>query len=289
MKDKVLAIIVTYNAMQWITKCIHSAMESEIPLDLFVIDNKSTDDTVQYIKKNFPSITLVQSKANLGFGAANNIGLQYALDHNYSYVYLLNQDAWIKPNTIRLLIEANRATPQYGILSPIQVQSNEKELDKNFSLIFPKNAENAPLVSVNSVMAAHWLISRKCLLEVGGFSPTFQHYGEDDNYCGRALHKGFKIGIVTTAFAIHDRSSRIITASQKLYNSYVRTLVYLSGFEKTTAFALYGFLCDCTKYLFKEHSLLFITYIKKILLNFRLIKKNKKISISRTAFLHNKD
>lgn len=289
MKDKVLVIIVTFNAMQWITKCIHSAMESEIPLDLFVIDNKSTDDTVKYIKKNFPSITLVQNKANLGFGAANNIGLQFALDYNYSYVYLLNQDAWIKPNTIRLLIEANRAYPQYGILSPIQLQSNEKELDKNFSLIFSGKEQNSPLISVKNVMAAHWLISRKCLFDIGGFSPTFHHYGEDDNYCDRALHKGFKIGVVTKAFAIHDRSTRIITAPQKIYNSYVRTLVYLSGFEKAAVFALYGFLCDCIKYFFKEHSFLFINYIKELFLNFKSIKKNKKISISKTAFLHNKD
>lgn len=285
MKDKVLVIIVTYNAMQWITKCIRSAMESEIPLDLFIIDNKSTDDTVQYIKKNFPSITLVQNNANLGFGAANNIGLQYALDHNYSYVYLLNQDAWIKPNTIRLLIDANKTAPQYGILSPMQMQSNEKDLDKNFNVAFSSAIQKGPLLLVKNVMAAHWLISRKCLLQVGGFSPTFHHYGEDDNYCDRARRKGFKIGIVENAIAVHDRSSRTSNAQKRLYESYVRTLVYLSGFERSSFFAIYGFTCDCIKFLFKERSFLCTTYIKKIFFNFMQIKANKKKSLIKTAFL----
>ena len=288
MKSKVLVIIVTYNAMQWIAKSIQSVMESEIPLDLFVIDNMSTDNTVKHIKENYPSIKLVQNKANLGFGAANNIGLQYALDYNYPYVYLLNQDAWIKPDTIRLLIETNMAAPQYGILSPMQMQSNEKELDKNFSVVFSKAAQTGSLILVKSVMAAHWLISRECLLEVGGFSPTFRHYGEDDNYCDRTRQKGFKIGIVTKAIAVHDRSNRTSNAPKKIYESYIRTLVYLSGFERSSFFAIYGFACDCIKFLFKEKSFLFTNYIKEIFSNFKQIRENKKESLVKTAFLEQK-
>jgi GT2 family glycosyltransferase len=275
--------------MQWIAKCIQSAIESEISLDLFVIDNMSNDDTVKYIKENYPSVKLVQNKSNLGFGAANNIGLQHALDNNYPYVYLLNQDAWIKPDTIRQLIETNKAFPQYGILSPMQMQSDEKQLDKNFSIAFSKNAHTGSLIPVKSVMAAHWLISRECLLEVGGFSPTFHQYGEDDNYCDRTRHKGFKIGIVTEAIAVHDRSNRTSNAQKKLYETYVRTLVYLSGFERSSLFAIYGFLCDCIKFLFKEKSFLFTNYIKEIIFNIKKIKQNKQISLSQTAFLQRRE
>lgn len=285
MSEKVLVIIVTYNAMQWIAKCIQSAMKSDIPLDILVIDNMSTDGTFKYIKETYPSIKFIQNKANLGFGAANNIGLQYALDNNYPYVYLLNQDAWIKPDTIHLLIKANMGAPQYGILSPMQMQSNENELDKNFNIVLSNATQTGALIPVKNVMAAHWLISRKCLLEVGGFSPTFHHYGEDDNYCDRTRQKGFKIGIVTKAIAVHDRSNRTSNAHQKLYESYVRTLVYLSGFERSSLFAIYGFACDCIKFLFKEKSFLFASYIKEIVFNIKKIKRNKQISLSQTAFL----
>ncbi|MBP5247491.1 MAG: glycosyltransferase family 2 protein [Fibrobacter sp.] len=287
MQDRVLVILVTYNAMQWIKKCIQSTLESEIPLDIFVIDNLSTDGTLKYIAENYPSIKLVQSKNNLGFGAANNIGLQYAIDNNYDYVYLLNQDAWIKPNTITLLIEAHKCNPKYGILSPLQKQANEKNLDRDFETVYSEAIQDGQLLSVKRVMAAHWLISRKCLLEVGGFSPTFHHYGEDDNYCDRTRYKGFKIGIVPGAAAVHDRENRTITAEKRMFFSYIRTLVYMSGFERSDIFAIYGLICDCIKFLYKNKSLAFFSYIKKIIVDYKQIKINRKKSLQQTAFLNN--
>lgn len=285
MNDKILVIIVTFNAMQWIKKCIQSVKISSIPLDLFIVDNNSSDTTSSYIKEKYPFVKFIQNRINLGFGAANNIGLQYAIDNNYDYVYLLNQDAWIKPDTISILINAHKIHPEYGILSPKQTQANENVLDKNFSLIFPEQNQQSSIFPVDHVMAAHWLISRKCLMEVGGFSPTFHHYGEDDNYCDRARIKGFNIGIVPKAVAIHDRGDRVLTSHQKLYASYVRTIVYLSGFSKSSVFALYGFVCDCVKYLFKEKSFSFIKYFRALIADFYSIKSNKKKSLNRTAFL----
>ena len=78
-------------------------------------------------------------------------------------------------------------------------------------------------------MAAHWLISRDCLLKVGGFSPIFPHYGEDNNYAERTIFHGFKIGIVPGAIAIHDREYREISAEKRMYMSYVGGLILLSG------------------------------------------------------------
>ena len=287
MKDKALVIVVTYNAMQWIDRCIQSVYSSNYPLDLFIIDNSSSDETIEYIRKNYVVHKIIQNEKNLGFGAANNVGLQYAIDHNYSYVYLLNQDAWIQPSTIFTLINEYEHHPEFGILSPMQFQANCSHLDSDFNLIFSKSNHSGEIISVNNIMAAHWLISRKCLLEVGGFSPTFHHYGEDDNYCDRARFKKFKIGVVPSAIAIHDRENRIDPPEKKLYLSFVRTLVFLSDFERSDLFAIYGFACDCVKYLFREKSFLFVKYIKELLLKYKRIKSNKAISMLRTAFLNN--
>ena len=79
---KVLVIVVTYNALQWIDKCLVSLLNSTIPVDCIVIDNMSTDDTVKYIKESYQWVHLVVSEKNLGFGQGNNIGLQYAIDNN---------------------------------------------------------------------------------------------------------------------------------------------------------------------------------------------------------------
>lgn len=205
---QLLVVIVTYNAMQWAKKCFDSLEASSITNDVFVVDNGSTDGTQEYIRSNYPSVIFKQSETNLGFGKANNIGLQYALDNNYDYVYLLNQDAWVMPDTFEKLINVQKDNPKYGILSPMQLEGNKKNFDKNFRNLvlyrplnddFPiddlyfKNLKE--VYEVDFVMAAHWLISADCLKKVGGFSPTFPHYGEDNNFLQRARFYRYKIGL----------------------------------------------------------------------------------------------
>ena len=118
--------------MRWIDRCLQSVLDSSVPADIYVIDNGSTDHTQEYIQKHYPQVMFVQSKENLGFGRANNIGLQYALQKFYDYVYLLNQDAWLMPDTLEKLIAVNRKFPEYGVLSPFQLQGNGQNIDVNF-------------------------------------------------------------------------------------------------------------------------------------------------------------
>ena len=231
MHKSTLVVIVTYNAMQWIERCLCSLSLSNVPVQVLVIDNGSTDGTQQFIHEKFPDAELIQSNENLGFGKANNIGLQKALDGGYDYVYLLNQDAWLEPDTIQILIEIQKKYPEYGILSPMQLQADKSSFDKNFLQIVIRTApisfdvfEEAlyfnrvsDVYEVNFVMAAHWLVSRKCLETVGGFSPTFPHYGEDDNYIQRCQYWGYKVRIVPAAKAVHDRAQRITSKEKRIY------------------------------------------------------------------------
>lgn len=102
MNTRVLAIIVSYNFVGWMKRCLGSLRCSELPVDVVVIDNFSTDDTVQMIKKNYPEVRLICSNENLGFGRANNIGLRIALEENYDAAFLLNQDAWVEKKRLVL-------------------------------------------------------------------------------------------------------------------------------------------------------------------------------------------
>lgn len=282
--DKVLVIIVTYNAMRWIERCL-----SSIPsfADIFVVDNCSSDGTQNFIHKNFKNIHFIQSDRNLGFGAANNIGLQYALDNNYDYVYLLNQDAWLFDDALEQLITVQKKHPEYGILSPLQMQAKGVYLDKAFAAIVPTVDYDKDIIPVQRVMAAHWLISRECIKKVGGFSPTFFHYGEDDNFANRLAYHGFKIGIVSKAKGVHDRENRKKTNKSILHQSYTRTLVYLSDFTTNNLFAIYGFVCDCIKYFLRERDFQFLRYALDILRKSSTIKINKKKSAGKCAFLNN--
>ena len=86
--------------MPWLSKCIGSVLQSTVPADIMVIDNTSTDDTEATVRRDYPQVMFLENYANLGFGQANNIGMNYALRHGYRAVLLLNQDAWIDPDVI---------------------------------------------------------------------------------------------------------------------------------------------------------------------------------------------
>ena len=92
-------------------------------------------------------------------------------------------------------------------------------------LYFGKTKE---IYEVKDVMAAHWLISRDCLLKTGCFSPTFRHYGEDDNYLDRAIFHGFKVGIIPATKAVHDRADRKDTIASLSYRCNTMGVVELS-------------------------------------------------------------
>ncbi|WP_373564771.1 glycosyltransferase [Sphingobacterium sp. E70] len=113
---KILTIIVSYNFEPWIHKCLHSLLLSSHPTDILVIDNNSRDHTTCIIKETYPAVRLIESPENLGFGKANNIGLTIALEEDYDYAFLVNQDAWVDQNCIANLIKVN--TANIGIISP---------------------------------------------------------------------------------------------------------------------------------------------------------------------------
>lgn len=208
---RILTIVVTFNAMKWIDRCLGSLMSSHTPTEVMVVDNDSQDGTVEHVRGHFPTVMVVESKENLGFGAANNIGLRYAVENGYEYVYLLNQDAWVFPDTFGCLIDAMESDSRYGILSPVQMTASLRSEDRQFRakcMSAGKVYEDGKIYEVSFVMAAHWMISSKCLMTVGGFSPAFPHYGEDDNYIHRARYHGFKVGFLMGARAVHDREDR---------------------------------------------------------------------------------
>lgn len=235
--NRVLVIVVTYNGLKWIDRCLGSVTYSEVPADVMVIDNCSSDGTADYVAENFPEVNLVRSEDNLGFGKANNIGLKYALCKGYEFVYLLNQDAWVFPETFGTLIDALEKDRSLGILSPMQLTASCDRPDPRFEKKCPRRAlrdldsrwRSGKVYEVEFVMAAHWMVSRECLDNVGGFSPAFPHYGEDDNFIHRASAKGFKTAIHSGAKAVHDREYRPMSKAAAMKLKCVASVVKLSN------------------------------------------------------------
>ena len=220
-QPKIFVIVVTYKGQQWYDRCFTSLRESDMPVETIVIDN-GNDGTTEYLKEHFPEVSILQNTENLGFGKANNMGMRYALDHGCDYVFLLNQDAWIFPDTMEQLVAAAEANPEYGIVAPVQCNKEmTKALDGVIQfLINPDNVNRElfsdlmmgtvkDIYSVAEINAAAWLLPRKTLEIVGGFDPIFLHYGEDWNYLSRVLYHGLKVGLMPKVRVVHDCVDRV--------------------------------------------------------------------------------
>lgn len=238
-QPRVLAVVVTYNAMRWADRCLGSLLRSSLKPAVLVVDNGSSDGTREHVRSAFPEVRLECRPENPGFGAANNIGLRMALEEGFDFVYLMNQDAWVEEDTLELLAAAHR--PEFGVLSPVQ-NTAEGAPDANFQRWCGSSLRRAGaqpgktsmdavpgIVEVPFVMAAHWLVSRGALRKVGGFSPAFRQYGEDDNYIDRLHWHGFSCGVVPAASAVHDRSGRSLPKEGRMRLKCVAPVVKISN------------------------------------------------------------
>ncbi len=306
---KVAAIIVTYNGMKWYKNCFDSLMNSSIPVDIIIVDNKSSDETIDFIKQNYPEVHLIENEINLGFGKANNLGLKYAIGQNADYIFLLNQDAWVKPDTIERLIQKMEENPEYGILSPIHLDGTEQNLDFNFSYyILPdrcpglisdyvtKGEAEDKIYPFKFVNAALWLVSRKCIDTVGGFDPLFPHYGEDENYIQRLDYHKLQVGLYPKVFGIHDRSRsewRKPTYKSKKNKELVVSLLVLTNihqsFFKSIGRFIFANIASSLKNLIRfsfQDFVIDVAVFYRIIFLLPRISRNRTISKEKgTAFL----
>ena len=143
------------------------------------------------------------------------------------------------------------------------------------------------IYSVSTVMAAHWMITNNCLKKVGGFSPSFPHYGEDDNYLERAKFYGFNIGIAPSLRVVHDRGWRIDPPEKRIYMGYIYSIISLSSPKTLYKVAIFRILNKNIKLIFKYGSAKPIGNIFKLLSDIRTINENRKISKTKDcAFLN---
>lgn len=213
MEQRIYTIIVTYNGMRWIGKCLDMLRKSTVHTDVIVIDNCSTDGTQTFIPENFPEVIWMPQTNNLGFGQGNNVGMRYALEHDADYVLLLNQDAYLQPTALEEML---RVADGINLVSPVHLCGDGSRIDMMFRESL-KRANNqllddlllngcpAPSYNVGEVCAACWFMPVALIEEVGGFNPLFFQYGEDNNYYTRMEYHGRKIILAPRARVWHDR------------------------------------------------------------------------------------
>ena len=280
MTARVLVIVVTHNGMRWLQRCL-----SSVTADLYVWDNASTDGSADYVAENFPQAVLVRSAENLGFSIPNNKGFEYAIREGYDYVYLLNQDAWLEPGALEMLVASAQAHPEYGVLSPLQMTDGYKDLDRQFAKWYSGPGAPAP-EPVPFIMAAHWLVPVRVVEKIGPFEEElFPLYGQDGEWCRRLHFCGLKVGVVPEARAVHDRQYREEPLERVVYrNYYTGSLVRLCDvsrplFEKFLFVILFT-LVKVVKY----RSVLPVKYFRQICRDLPRVRKLRSLVRTRAHY-----
>jgi len=221
-------IIVNFNVKAFLQNCLISIQKSvqNISHEIIVVDNASDDGSVEFIKKNFSQVNLIESKTNLGFSKANNLGL---LKASGKYICLINPDTLVQENTFIEMIKFFESNPEAGlagckILNPdgtFQLACRRSfptpwvAFTKviGLSRLFPKfkffSKYNLTYLNENETyevdaVSGSFMFLRKDVYEkIGGLDEKFFMYGEDLDWCYRVNANGYKVYYVHSTQIIH--------------------------------------------------------------------------------------
>jgi GT2 family glycosyltransferase len=121
--------------------------------DIIVTDNGSHDGSGKQLKNNHPGIILIESTTNLGFTGGNNLGMQYAIDHNYTYALLLNNDTFVEKYFLEKLVLYLDEHPSVGVIQPMIYFNHNRSLIWNGGSYYNKLLGYAYTVNYNKPLA----------------------------------------------------------------------------------------------------------------------------------------
>lgn len=233
-------IIVTYNSGAFIRECIQSIEKYyQNPFEIIIIDNNSTDETIDQIKKLKSIIHLFPQEKNLGFSKANNIGVSHAKGE---LLFFLNPDTKILDSSINLLTTYLLSHEDTGIVAPKLVnlegvpQKSVRSLPTISGALAEyfgdhKNAHEPYVpagkdpVEVESVVGGAIMMKKEVYQKLGGFDERFFMYFEDLDLCRKVLHLGLKIIFLPTVTVKHKVGAS--AATNPLVSRYIRDSFYL--------------------------------------------------------------
>lgn len=212
---KITVVIPNWNGMRWLKGCLESLSSQDYQgFDTLVIDNGSTDGSVQFIKENFPGIKVMCLDRNTGFANAVNIGIE---NSTTPYIALLNTDTQAYPDWLSsLLRKIESSPPEVAAINPQMLQMENPELidDAGDELSWygaaTKRGNGEPAEDygkeeeVFSPCAGASLYRRDFLSRAGGFDPAFFAYMEDVDLGLRGRLMGYRYLYLPKAKVLHE-------------------------------------------------------------------------------------
>lgn len=223
---KVAVVVLGYNSRAFLDDCFSSILASSYAnLEVFFVDNHSSDGSSLMVKKQFSKVTVLEMPNNLGFAGGNNAGISEALLGGAAYVMLLNPDTILATDAVeRLVSEADYHT----ILQPLVLHYADHKTDEvntagsyvqylGISYVgnYKAKAHDMQAKSIPAASGAACLIPRSVFETVGQLDELFFMYYEDTDLCWRARAAGFEVRLVPGALVWHKyQFSRNV---QKMY------------------------------------------------------------------------
>lgn len=210
-------IIVNWNGKNWLRECLNSlSYQFFKDFEIIIVDNGSTDGSIEFISSQYPECRLISNNFNKGFGRGNNQGIKIAKG---KYIVLLNNDAQADPNWLSELIRVAEEDPSIGMVaSKIYLQGYEKVIDNVGHLIYPDGLnrgrgrleidqgqyDKKEVALFPSGCAA--LYRKEMLDEIGLFDEDFFAYGDDTDIGLRGRLAGWKCIYAPRAIVYHRYS-----------------------------------------------------------------------------------
>mgnify|MGYP002398446200 CR=1 FL=1 len=225
-------LIVNYNTRELTLDAIRSVYASvtKYAYEVILIDNHSSDGSVEAISKAYPQVKLIENTENVGFARANNQGIRQASGR---YVLLLNSDTIIQPDTLEIMLDFMDRHPTVGA-SGCKVVLPDGSLDKacrrgfptpgasfcylfGLSKLFPKvprfnqyqlgHLDPDEEYPVDCLVGAFMLVRREAIEQAGLLDETFFMYGEDIDWCYRIKQAGWQIYYFPKTSIVHYKGA----------------------------------------------------------------------------------
>lgn len=219
----ICVIIPLYNYAKYIHQCLESVSasvfeQSDIEIEVLVIDDRSTDDSVkvveEYLSRSIVSIGLIKKYLNTGLADVRNIGLKVA---RAPYVFMLDADNWIEPNCLDVLHEQLRSSDCASTYGKIRMFNNETQ---EYIYVFSDKEWNLDELIQDPYIDAMAMFDKQILLEVGGYSTELVEYGwfgfEDYDLWLKLAQNGYSCKLVPaelSSYRVHS-ASMINTTNQ---------------------------------------------------------------------------
>lgn len=242
---EISVIIVNRNTADLLVRCLGHVYESaqDFPTQVIVVDNGSTDDSVARVRSEYPGAAILEAGRNLGFAAANNLGLEIAYGE---FVLLVNTDAMLDRECVPKLVELMTNDPQIGMAGPQLLNDdrtpqtsyeavptlatetlNRSLLKRLFPSRFPdkRRALTEP-EPVEALIGAVMIARRDALVALEGFDEGYFFFLEETDLAVRMRDAGWKVVHEPRAYAVHLQG-----ATAKTYRTEARIEFYRSRYR----------------------------------------------------------